>query len=213
MIDHENKICFIHIPKTAGQSIESWLMHLRGFDTTNPAHRELMHLGKNEFSSGLPRTASHYTYLNMRDEVFGGEIPADYRLFAVVREPLARLRSELAYRFNGRIPPRPLLALRSMPVRRAFDDFRTHLQTQASFLEGAPEDRIRVLRLETLADDFAALTTAFGLPNTPLPNVNRSRGAKRALPQSVIDWGIETYAVDFERFGYEIPEQRFAAIS
>ncbi len=213
MIDHENKICFIHIPKTAGQSIESWLMHLRGFDTTNPEHRELMHLGKNDFSSGLPRTASHYTYSNMRDQVFDGEIPADYRLFAVVREPLARLRSELAYRFNGRIPPRPLLAMRSMPIRRAFDDFRCHLQTQSSFLEGAAEGRIRVLRLETLADDFALLTDAFGLPNTPLPNVNRSRSAHRPLPQSVIDWGIETYAVDFEQFGYPVPDQHLSAVS
>lgn len=213
MIDHENKICFIHIPKTAGQSIESWLMDLRGLNVNNLEHRELMYLGKNDFSSGLPRTASHYSYSDIRDVVFDGAIPDDYRLFAVVRDPIARLRSELSYRFNGRIPPRVLLAMRSLPIRRVFDDFRCHLQTQSSFLEGAPDGRIRVLRLENLASDFSALTEEFGLPNIPLPNVNRSRGNRPPLPQSVVDWGMATYAVDCERFGYPLTELKSTAIS
>ncbi len=203
MIDHKTKVCFIHIPKNAGQSVERWFLDLHQLDHDD---RSELHLFKNDFESGLPRAADHYSYHHYRDHVFGGRVPDDYRMFAIVRDPIARLRSELSYRFHGRIPPRALLRLRSMPMRRMFDDFRCHLQTQSSFLEGAEQGRIDILRLESLNNDFPALMTAYGLPTHCLPRVNSHAGRRRPLPADVVQWGVDSYAEDFENFGYETPD-------
>lgn len=209
MIDYDNNVCFVHIPKNAGQSVERWFMDLRGLDHSNPEHRRELGLFKNDFGTGLPRANDHLTFAQYRTEVFGGTIPEGMRFFAIVRDPMNRLASELAYRFNGRVAPRQLLALRSVPIQRMFGDFRCHLQTQASFVAGAEPGQITLLRLENLAEDFAAMTQQFGLPDIALPHINHSGDKprrRRELPESVRAWALETYAEDFDRFGYDVPQ-------
>ena len=103
------------------------------------------------------------------------------------------------------------MQLRSVPIHHMFDDFRCHLQTQTSFLEGADPGRIDILRLDNLGTEFPALMGTYGLPQSPLPRVNVHRGGQRQLPETVVRWGVETYAEDFENFGYSRPNVTIAA--
>lgn len=160
---------FIHIPKTAGTSIEHYFLGLRGL---SPAEGGALALFRNPLPSRLERAHGRCSLEMYENLVFGGTIPADFRIFAVVRDPLARFLSEWRYRrLPGRSrwgvrPPLWLLAAAAQDTQGVLagrlKDLCAHLRPQCDDLTGRAAGLVRLLRLERLAEDFVLLQKDWG---------------------------------------------------
>lgn len=218
MIDLKHRIIFLHLPKTAGTSVERWFLDLRGL---RPLDEGALGVFTNPRRARLERANGHASLEMVEDLVFGGDIPPDFRLFTIVRDPLARLLSEWSYRrvpsprrlgFGLRLPLRLMLAEAAEPPHPLapwLRDLRAHLRPQSAFLRGRAAERVRVLRFETLARDFAALQADWGLPVTPLPRENTTARKRRPTPAQLIraaTFARDFYAEDYAQFGYALPD-------
>lgn len=212
MIDLKNKIVFVHVPKCAGTSVEDYFMQIRGLDYRN---RAAIGIFKNDKSADLERGNQHCTLSMIEDFWFGGEIPKDFRIFTIVRNPYSRFWSEYSYRrlpppdrypFSTRLPLSLLIYLARRPIAR-LKDLRSHTRPQWTYLEGKAKDRMRVLRFESIAEEFPALIREWGLPEIALPHSNGSRSARRKPMKKQHARGNafvqEFYAEDFSRLGYD----------
>jgi hypothetical protein len=211
MIDLKNRIIFVHIPKCAGTSTEHYFMQIQGLDYRN---RAALGIFKNRKSANLERDNQHCTLSMIEDLWFGGEIPADFRIFTVVRDPYRRFWSEYSYRrlpppdrfrFSTHLPLDLLIYLAKHPVAR-LKDLDSHMRPQWTYLEGRAKPRARVLRFERLGEDFAALVRDWDLPNLALPRLNQGGDARRQTTAAQQAKGNafvrEFYAEDFVRLGY-----------
>jgi hypothetical protein len=210
MIDLRNKIIFVHIPKTAGTSIERYFLNIRGL---RPEHKSALGIFKNPKTAELEHANNHCSLSMYEQLYFGGDIPPDYRIFTIVRNPYKRFWSEWAYR---KMPPQNwfrlsfflplpiLIRLTEHPISR-LKDFNSHVRPQYRFLEGRSTARVRMLRFENLAEEFAALTHDWGLPKVGLPYRNSSKRGRMptARELKVGNAFIERfYSKDFELLGY-----------
>lgn len=210
MIDLKNRVIFVHVPKCAGTSVERYFMNIRGLEECN---RAALSIFKNGKESDLERGNQHNTLEMYEKYYFGGAIPDDFRIFTVVRDPHKRFWSEWRSR---KLPPpmrfpisfylsaQQLARLSEKPVR-VLKDLNSHMRPQVTFTKGQSSDRLRILRFETLAEDFSRLCADWGLPDDPLPRTNEAR---RERPPSARELEIGTafvrrfYKADFEAFGY-----------
>jgi len=196
---------FLHIPKTAGRSIETALLP-RGVAATSGRRRRLnraAHLLQTRTAN--PTAARHLVgtldvslcaqHLTLAEIELLGLIPdrdlAGLLKFCVVRNPFARaissvmhFRSRFAHRYRLDPTPTPEQLERALEVWAALDpvdhNLRAHRRPQADFL--FDRDRAiavdRVLRFETLHKDFAALAAKIGAPVSALPWIGRSTPAR-----------------------------------
>tara|TARA_R110002020_G_scaffold278506_2_gene493908 strand:- start:2968 stop:3468 length:501 start_codon:yes stop_codon:yes gene_type:complete len=124
--------------------------------------------------------------------------------FGVVRDPWDRMRSRYHYSRKAFKRPHPA------PLDGPFSDFAIWAcLNHPATLYGRLTDHYhklvvsRVLRFETLAEDFARLTTdLFGeAVELPLENVSENRN-QDSYSDAAIDLMRKTFAVDFRLFGY-----------
>lgn len=215
MIDFKNKIIFIHIPKTGGTAIERYFARIRRLHDRDLA---ALFIFKNpDKRSALERGMQHCSLGMYESLVFGGRIPDDFRLFTVVREPEERFWSEWRWR---RLPPThwPLPSMR-LSVRALIwlshqrftllKDLNSHMRPQSAYLEGVSADRVRVLRHESLDDEFQRLVDDWGLPQHSLErsNVSPARTPSTLDRMRARHFVFDHYACDFERFGYPTPTE------
>lgn len=210
MIDLHRRIVFIHIPKTGGTAVERWFLRQRGLGW---AERGALGIFANPRGSRLARAHQHCALDQVERLVFGGTIPADFRIFAVVRDPESRFLSEWASRklpparlspLRMRLPARLLMRLAERP-HPMLPDLALHLAPQWRYLSGAEASpRVRILRHESLADDFAALQRDWDLPHEPLAreNVSPPRAMDDGTRARVRGFVQRFYAEDYRRFGY-----------
>jgi hypothetical protein len=96
MISHSHKVIFIHVPKCAGQSIET--IFLKDLGLTWEFRAPLLLRPKSREELGPERLA----HLFANEYVKFGYIEAskfnDYFKFAIIRDPIDRILSELNYR-------------------------------------------------------------------------------------------------------------------
>jgi len=207
LIDFHNKIIFLHIPKTGGTAIENYFATIRGINC-----QDLAPLGVfiNSKKSVLERQNTHNSLYMTERHIFGGRIPDDYNIFTVVRHPLTRFISEVRSRrlppprwspINFKVPPWMMLYFMKNPYRR-LKDLNCHLRPQNTFLEGDARDRVKILRFETLSDDFNCLQRELQIPEIPLPIANASSGRIPQPSQRIIDQVADYYKADFDLFGY-----------
>ncbi|MDN3554935.1 sulfotransferase family 2 domain-containing protein [Halomonas maura] len=152
MIIKEKNCIFVHIPKNAGQAIESEILQELGEKWST---REKFLLRKNDNPSmGPPRLAHLYAseYLEkgyVDEEYFKGA----YK-FAVVRNPYARLVSE--YRYRAYLCSFETFVKKKMlKVRDNYDngkDLRRHLEPQVKYIFDSDGNKIvdDVFKLEEL---------------------------------------------------------------
>lgn len=210
MIDLKNRIIFIHIPKTAGTSVEQYFLNIRGLEERN---RAALAIFKNGKDSDLERGNQHNTLAMYEDYYFGGEIPGDFRLFTIVRDPYKRFWSEWRSR---KLPPPmrfpvsfylsvgQMIRLTEKPIP-VLKDFNSHMYPQSTFIQGKSAGRLRILRFENLATDFTELCKDWDLPLQALPRTNEAkRPGKPSRPdQTRGDAFVERfYKQDFEALGY-----------
>ena len=210
-VSHKLGMIFIHIPKTAGTSITEALGQLDpGLEPVSGGGHQPVWFAK----SALPA-------------VFG-----TYLKFAVIRNPWARAVSLFSYRkeilrssrhaWPRHWPDRHLVETMSFRdvVLESRGQNPTVMETcpprtvdEIAWLEPSCfawinlDRRIavdRVLRLETLERDFAALCEGLGVSSAALPHANRSEHDhyRTYYDDETREIVARRYAADIEAFGY-----------
>ena len=175
---------FVHVPKTAGQSVERTFLDRLGLTWQTRAPLLLRPNDRPEL--GPPRLA-HLTAAQYVDcRYLPRELFAAYFTFGFVRNPWDRVVS--IYRYWGFASRCDFRTFLLGPFRgRLFEQRHWFARPQVEFLYGE-DDRPLVEfvgRFERLQADFDHVRNRLGLPRIALPHVNRSRGA--ATPRSSRD--------------------------
>jgi hypothetical protein len=187
------KIAFIHIPKTAGSTIEKAL----GLQNIENLYQE------KKFKNYLV-CPQHLTCGELSNEID----LAGYDIFTIVRNPYDRLVSEFYHMKNNEW----LFKLRDLPfqdfiysildldpIERKYI-FDGHLEPQCSFIENW-QDKTKVFKYENLIECFEYLDSMYG----PLQFGHE----KKCHKEKIYNWTSELkqavyslYWQDFEKFEY-----------
>jgi len=226
MICRPYNCVFVHIPKTAGQSIEQFFMDLLGLDWKED--REALYLHNNDDPARGTEKLAHLSaseYVDcghMTQQEFSG-----FFKFSFVRNPWNRILSEYRYRNYFHHRSFKDFVLNKMP-RPGFDDKYRHVMPQYDMLHDK-DGRLLVDflgRFETLQQDFDRVCESLGLENSQLPHRNpsdkKSRGLKRRFRNRLFMNGenrhhglndfyddetreavADYYRIDIETFGYQ----------
>jgi hypothetical protein len=173
VICHPYRCVFVHVPKTAGISIEHVFLGLLGL--TWETRASLLLRPNDDPVKGPPRLshlkASEYVSLGyLTRQEFDS-----YFKFSFVRNPWDRIVSEYKYRrYPVRLDFKTYL-FRHLPAP-GFTDLYTHIIPQYDFLfDGQGKLLVDFVgRYESLQADFEEVCARLGLPGTPLPHANRS---------------------------------------
>jgi hypothetical protein len=195
---------FVHIPKTAGQSIEQVFLEKHGLDWEQ---REPLLLRANKEPRRGPERLAH---LYAREYVECGHVPAAVFSgafkFAVVRNPYDRLLSEYYYR-----SPRTRKNFRDFVESLSTDesersDLSRHVAPQNRFVLGRDGELLvdAILRFESLAQDFRGVSQRVFGEVIDLPHRNRS---ERPAGAGIIDQESQRmifkyFEQDFDLFQY-----------
>jgi len=178
MICSAYQCLFVHIPKTAGVSIEQVFLRLVGLSWETRA--PLLLRPNDDPRRGPPRLA----HLTAAEYVSCGHLTAEsfasHFKFAFVRNPWARLVSEYKYRrYPGTIDFKRYL-FEHLPVAGWTDTYR-HVMPQYDFLfDGAGRLLVDFVgRFERLQADFDAVRSRLGIPCTEVPHANSSASDRR----------------------------------
>jgi len=200
MISFQKRFLFVHIPKTAGNSIQSILrdysedeiVALRGkqdgierFGLRNPNYKVRKHSTLVEYREALGEDRFHRLYK-----------------FTCVRNPWDRM---VSYYFR---PTRDLMSWN----RKEFKKMILNVFSVADYLrleegENDPLTNVdRIMRFETLADDFRSVCAALNIPAAPLPQYNRSTREQYAkyYDDELRELVRKRFAPEIERFGYTV---------
>ncbi|WP_100642235.1 sulfotransferase family 2 domain-containing protein [Alteromonas facilis] len=230
MISEHDQCIFIHIPKTAGQSVEQVFLERAGLTWEN---REALLLKRNSDSSlGPPRlahlTAKEYTeygYISMQKFM-------SMHKFTVVRNPWDRLVSEFTYQkysFSFRN-----FLLKNFP-KPGSDDYINHhghyrhIMPQIEFLTNLDGEICvdSVIKFENIKADFAEVSKAITGQELTLPYRNKTQAPsglsklKNRLfkkperkhystyyDDECIAFVAELYAAEIELFKYDFEDLR-----
>ena len=178
MICHDYQCVFVHIPKTAGISVEHVFLNLLGltWDTRAP----LLLRPNDDPSLGPPRLA----HLKATEYVSCGHLSpqqfASYFKFSFVRNPWDRIVSEYKYRkYPMKIDFKTYL-FKYLPAP-GWSDMYCHILPQYDFLYDE-DGRLLVDfvgRYERLQADFTSVCTRLGISNQTVPHVHRSLQKKQ----------------------------------
>ena len=203
MISSQKRFLFVHIPKTAGNSIQSILrdysedelVALRGgqdgierFGLRNPKYKIKKHSTLAEYKAAL------------------GEVQfGDLYKFTCVRNPWDRM---VSYYFT---PTQNMAAWDRKKFRKAI----VKALSVADYLrlDKVEEDPFGnvdyIMRFENLADDFRTVCGTLGILPTTLPRYNRSSREhySKYYDEELRDLVRTRFASEIERFGYTFEER------
>ena len=178
---------FIHIPKTAGRSIEMFFMNKLGLDRENDDHRAKLLITDNDDPAKGTEKLSH---LSATEYVSCGHISQQdfnrFYKFGFVRNPWARLVSE--YRYRNYISHRSFkdFVMHKLPAPGRDDKYR-HVMPQTAML--CDEDGHLLVdfvgKFERLQQDFEQVCKHLGFEDSSLPHVNSSDKKSRELRRKV----------------------------
>ena len=215
MIAHPLKALFVHIPKTAGQTIEHvFLSHLGLDQNARPA---LLLREKLEHESGPPRlshlkASDYHQYGYLSEQQYD-----DYYKFCFVRNPWSRvlsfyryLRFEEQYNFDD-------FVCNVLEQQMQNEPYHWFLAPQSDFIYDQHKQLLInfVGRYERLQADFDHISTQLGLLRTELPVINTSLkfrhanngGTKSDYRQlyttQSIDHVAKLYQRDIDLLGYD----------
>jgi hypothetical protein len=202
MISEKFGVLFVHIPKTAGQSIEHVFLEKHGLTWET---RATLLLRPNSDPARGPVSLAH---LFAKEYVTRGHISAarfaQLFKFAVVRDPYARFLSE--FRYRNAMKPTTMQALFALRNGDPHLDKTRHLSPQTDFVTGGEGVAVdRILRFESLRDDIAPVFRHIFGETIELPRVNRSFGpvlSREDLPVGLRRRLYRFYERDFDLFRY-----------
>jgi hypothetical protein len=203
MISFQKRFLFVHIPKTAGNSIQSVLR--------NHSEDELVALrseqdGVERFGLRNPKYTikKHSTLAEYREALGNAQFRSLYK-FTCVRNPWDRM---VSYYFT---PTQKVTAWDPTKFRNVI----SRVLSVAEYLQldkgqGNPFGNVDyVMRFENLAGDFRTVCAALGISPTTLPQYNRSNREhySKYYDDELRELVRERFAAEIERFGYAF-EQR-----
>ena len=205
MISHRHNVLFVHIPKCAGQAIESAFLRDLGLDWGQRQSLLLRKRAANEF--GPDRLAHLYAHEYVK---FGYLTEVDFSKmykFTIVRDPIDRILSELNYKKINR----GYFGVNSVEeyivkTRRKFgkySDTLRHLEPQVNYLYDEKFEKIivdKIIQLSDLEEQFKKVKTAIGFSSLDLKreNISHSRKWRRSeLSNDDINYIKDTYALDY----------------
>ncbi len=198
MISFQKRFLFVHIPKTAGNSIQSVLRNysedeivaLRGeqdgierFGLRNPNYKIKKHSTLDEYRAALGEDRFRRLYK-----------------FTCVRNPWDRM---VSYYFT---PTQQVGEL----DRKEFRKVISKALSVADYLrlDKGDDDPFAnvdyIIRFERLADDFRSVCAILGIPPVSLPQYNRSSRVhySKYYDDKLRELVRKRFAVEIERFGY-----------
>jgi hypothetical protein len=225
MICREHNCLFVHIPKTAGQSIEQFFMNLFNLDWEHD--REKLLLQRNDDPQRGTEKLAHLSASEYVDSSYlSREEFAGFFKFSFVRNPWDRILSEYRYRNYFQHLSFRDFVLNKLP-KPGWDDKYRHVMPQYDMLHDRQGNLLVdfVGRFETLQQDFDRVCTHLDIVESNLPHRNRSdkksRGLKRKIrnilymngenhiqhgaefyDQETRDAVASYYRKDIETFGY-----------
>ena len=225
MICHKQRCVFVHIPKTAGQSIEQYFYDLNGI---SEKRKHTMLVSKNADPSKGPSRLAH---MRAHEYVDYGHISAQqykqYFSFAFVRNPWARLVSEYLHKKLDNKYTFKQFVFEGFPSKNDFSDAYRHVIPQIDFILNNKGEQIVnfVGRFENLTNDFRHVCQALKLESCKLPHKNSTSSRRRSIERKVrhlfrtekrikkhyteyydqetIDKVADLYKSDIERFAYD----------
>lgn len=219
MISLHDNCLFVHIPKVAGQSIESVFLQRAGLDWDS---RAAMLLKPNRDPKKGPPRLAHLTYSEyVQLGYLSQKEIAHLYSFAFVRNPWQRILSEYQYRdyqcsFDDFLLKRfPTIAQDNFSNG---DDLFRHVIPQAEFVfDRYDNQQVDFIgRFETLTADFAKVTKTITGSSLSLPHKNKTsksllerfiRPKKRHYTEYFSDKGeafvARYYARDIALFNYQ----------
>ena len=194
-------IFFAHVPKTGGSSVEDYLIRRFGGPLSL---RDITHRAKDR-KRGLIALSTHFTARDL-DDVLPHDVD---HCFAVVRDPLKRMESQ--YRFQAEISRTRFFGF-STWLRIMFEAVRidprvyqNHIRPQSDLVrEGSA-----VFRLEDKFTDMIAWLDE--VTDSSTPDIQVGHLLKRArepivMSRQDVELIRRFYKVDYERFGYDLPD-------
>ncbi|MEX0598214.1 MAG: sulfotransferase family 2 domain-containing protein [Candidatus Paceibacterota bacterium] len=193
VICHKSKLCFVHIPKTGGTSIEKFL-NLRKrknlYGVTNG--KALHHLTYTELKKHFPKLDNYFT-------------------FSLVRHPYSRLLSD--YNWFRTLPVVQtwghciddfLTLVEDIVINKSYDDDKhyDHFKPQYEYVCEGTQIKVKHLgKLENIEETFQLLRTKFGINKSSL-HKNKT-GPHNELTDEQKKRVFKLYSDDFKIFGYE----------
>lgn len=204
MILRDPKILFVHIPKSAGQSVTKYLQENVGksYDLNNPEFG--FRINKDLKDPG-PQNTHHLFYKEYMEYNWVLDNIKSYFSFAVVRNPYERFVSAFYWRpeiFRNH-------TYKSF-IENFSEDFRSdinrHFARQSNFVihHGTiGVDKIFKLEYDIPSYFSKFMKKKFGFAK-PLDQLNKAHFSKKTpLDRATIDWINNYYDQDFELFGYK----------
>jgi Sulfotransferase family len=203
MISFQKRFLFVHIPKTAGNSIQSVL---RDYSEDELVALRSEQDGIERFGLRNPkyRIKKHSTLAEYRAALGEARLAELYR-FACVRNPWDRM---VSYYFT---PTQSAVAwdqkkfrnviVKALPVE---DYLRLNEGDDDPF-----ENVNYIMRFENLVDDFRTVCQVLGISPTTLPQYNRSNREhySRYYDDELRELVRARFAAEIERFGYTFEQQ------
>ncbi len=222
MISHRHQCVFVHVPKTAGISIEHVFLTLHGLSWEE---RAPLLLRFNADPARGPERLSHLTATEYVDCGHISEAGFDaYFKFSFVRNPWARLVSEYNYRRYFTLMSFRDFVVGGFPAPCRYSDASRHVMPQYDYLhDQAGRCLVDFIgRFENLQADFDRVCSVLGIAPVRLPHVNASdSGDSAPAPTApatarkphVAYYDSETrelvgrrYQQDVEAFGYRFED-------
>jgi hypothetical protein len=207
MICYRNNLIYLHIPKTAGTSIEKIFFPDYVFDES-PNY---------EIANGWDETygwLNHLTYSELKT-LLPNLNTSQYSIFATVRNPWDKLVSEffwktstsrlnisftqfVSYLYNKKY--KHIQSFYKSPIA-----FLQHIKNQSSYL---PEDNsinLKIIKFENLKKELSSFFINQNLPLISIPKLRTSNhlNYKEYYNQDTINMVREIYQEDIKRFKYD----------
>lgn len=178
---------FVHIPKTAGRSVEMFFMNKLGLDRDNHVDRaKLLVIGNDDPSMGTEKLS----HLSATEYVECGYITekefSRFYTFSFVRNPWARLVSE--YRYRNYLSHKSFkdFVFNKLPSP-GWDDQYRHIMPQTEMLYDKSGQLLVdfVGKFESLQQDFDRVCEHLGFEVSNLSHINSSDKKSRELRRKI----------------------------
>ena len=213
MICRQYQCLFVHVPKTAGQSVEQFFMDRLGLDWDRD-RGEVM-LGDNpDRDRGTEKLAHLSAAEYVEDGFVSAEEFSDLFTFSFVRNPYERLVSEYLYRNYFSHRNFRDFVLHRMPAPGWNDDYR-HVMPQYDMLHDS-NGRLLVDfvgRFERLQQDFDEVCQRLGIDDSELPHRNPSNKRSRNLKRRVRNFVFRNSEGDKRHYTDFYDDETRAAVS
>jgi Sulfotransferase family len=203
MISLQKRFLFVHIPKTAGNSIQSVL---RDYSEDQLVALRKEQDGVERFGLRNPKyKVKKHSTLSEYYDALGDEQFRNLYKFACVRNPWDRM---VSYYFTPTQNPETL-------NRKNFREIIFKAVSVADYLrldkgEQDPFANVDwIMRFENLADEFRAVCNTIGIPPPALPRYNRSSRDhySKYYDDELRELVRARFAAEIERFNYRFEEQ------